>query len=165
MYCPVCSTKFTVAQKFCRACGFGLEKVVQSVGEQFPAKLDEDLIERKNRYERWGVAALSIFGTGVLGFLLFMFGYKLMLSKGIVLAALAVLGLFIVLGSGLLSVILFAKAKEVHEKSSKYRPHQMSENSAGDNLLTERYLEPLPSISESTTDLLVSRRPNDTEKA
>jgi hypothetical protein len=36
MYCPNCGTEAPVAQKFCRSCGFSLEKVPQLLAEQLP---------------------------------------------------------------------------------------------------------------------------------
>jgi hypothetical protein len=58
----------------------GLEKIVQSLIEQVPTRLDETLQERKNRLEQLGMVALSIFGLGVLGLLTYGIGYKLMLT-------------------------------------------------------------------------------------
>jgi hypothetical protein len=161
MYCPNCGTKISLDQKFCRSCGLGLEKIAQSLGEQLPAKLDENLQERKNKLEKLGVTALSIFGIGVLGYFLYMVGYKLMLSQGSILAVLGVLGLLIILGCGILSVILFAKAKEVEEAATKRRllpPKDLPESAATAKLLSENRLEPLPSVTERTTELLFEER-------
>ena len=155
MYCPNCATNIALEQKFCRSCGLGLEKIAQSVVEQLPAKLDETLQARKNRIERMGVAALSIFGLGIFGFFLYMLGYKLMMSQGSLIAALGILLAAIVLGCGLVSVILFAKAKEVDEAVNKRRLEGPSANSATtDKLLSEGYLEPIPTVTERTTELL-----------
>jgi hypothetical protein len=67
MYCPNCSTKISPEQKFCRTSGLGLEKIVQSLGEQLPTQPDETLLARKNKLERLGMNALTIFGLGVFG--------------------------------------------------------------------------------------------------
>ena len=110
MYCPNCGNKNSANQKFCRSCGLGLEKIVQSLSEQLPAKRDETLQERKEKLEKLGVAALSVFGAGVLSFILYGVFYKLMVTQGALLAVLGLLAVFIVLGCGILSAILFAKA-------------------------------------------------------
>jgi hypothetical protein len=94
MYCPICSAKVTSSQRFCRTCGFGLEKTAQSVAEQHPKWLDQNLRVQKNKLERLGVAALRVFGTGLLGFLLYLVGYKLMISQGRILAALGILAFY-----------------------------------------------------------------------
>ena len=170
MYCPNCGTKISLDQKFCRSCGLGLVKIAQSLTEQLPTKLDESLQERKNKLERLGVTALSIFGVGVLGFFLYMVGYKLMLAQGKILAALGLLALIVILGCGLLSVILFAKAKEVEDAAGKGRlqpPKEMPAAEGTGKLLPESYPTPVPSVAEGTTELLFveKKRPvNDGEQ-
>src|SRR5262245_46472078 len=105
MYCPNCGNKNAEGQNFCRSCGLGLEKFAQSLTEQLPTVAVQSLQERKERLERLGVASLSVFGLGVFGFLLYNVFVKLMLSEGLLVAILAVLGTIIFIGSGLTSVI------------------------------------------------------------
>ena len=119
MYCPNCGTTISTELKFCRSCGLGLEKIAQSLVEQIPTKVEESLQERKERIERWGVAALSVFGLGLLGVALYHI-VKMMI-EGRILAGLGYIGLMIVLGCGLLSVILFAKAEELEKTKTKGR--------------------------------------------
>ena len=76
MYCPNCGTQTSSDQKFCRACGLGLEKIAQSLGEQLPARMDQSLLARKERLEKFGVGALSVFALGVLSYLLYPVGQK-----------------------------------------------------------------------------------------
>ena len=71
-----------------------------------------------------GVAALSVFGLGVLSFLLYSIGYKLMMSQGNMIAGLAIIGFVIMIACGLTSVVLFARAKELGEEATKRRPQQ-----------------------------------------
>lgn len=153
MFCPNCATKVSPDQKFCRACGLALDKIVQSLHEQLPTKLDQSLQAQKDKLERLGVAALSIFGLGVLGLLLYGVGYKLMLTQGNVVAGLAILGLIVLIGSGLFSVILFAKANELKESKLR-RADELAESSPTANLLNEAHVEPLPTVTERTTELL-----------
>lgn len=155
MYCPNCGNKNTQGQKFCRSCGLGLEKVEQSLNEQLPTKANKSLQERKERLEHLGVAALGVFGLGILGFTLYSALSKLMLTQGKVLAGLAMLGLVIMMGCGLLSVILFAKANELKEASTKRqsgRAEIPSDNTTG-KLLVD-HAESMFSVTEQTTELL-----------
>ena len=164
MYCPNCGNKNAVDQKFCRSCGLGLEKIVQSLTEQLPTKADESLERRKERFERLGVAALSIFGLGVVSFIAYSVFYKLMISQGKVLAALGILAVIIVLGSGLLSVILFAKANEVKEASTKRKleqPTELQSEATTRELLPEAHPAPMFSVADRTTDLLVAKTKDD----
>ena len=115
MFCPNCGAKTSVEQKFCRACGLGLEKIALSITEQIPTRADDSLPSfpsEKERLERWGMVALSVFGAGVLALLLFFIGYKEMYLHGKILKGLAFLGLMIMGACGLISAILFAKAQE-----------------------------------------------------
>lgn len=143
MYCPNCGNKNADDQNFCRSCGLGLEKIALSLTEQLPTVAVQSLQERKEKLERLGVAGLSVFGLGVFGFLLYSIFSKLLLSQGLLVAVLAVLGAIIFLGSGLASVILFAKAKELKEATAKRQmdPPQQPTFSIADrttNLLSER---------------------------
>lgn len=100
---------------------------------------------------------MSIFGAGALSIFLYTVGYKLMLSQGKIVAALGVLALLVILGCGILSVILFANAKEVEEAKARRRLQpgkEMPEADAPERVLPESHLEPVPSVAERTTELL-----------
>ena len=148
MYCPNCGKTNAEDQNFCRSCGLGLEKIAQSLTEQLPAVAVQSLQERKERLERLGVASLSVFGLGVFGFLLYNIFFKLLLTQGPLVATLAVLGAIIFLGSGLLSVILFAKAKELKEAAGKRQIGSVTTE------LLDSHQQPTFSITDRTTNLL-----------
>lgn len=164
MYCPNCGNQNSVDQKFCRSCGLGLQKVAQTLSEQLPTKLDESLQQKKERFEKLGVAALSIFGVGVAIPVLYGIFYKLMYTQGKVTAGLGLLALIIVLGCGLLSVILFAKANEVKETPAKPAPPDQPQLHAEPD--TRELLEhsapetPVFSVVDRTTELLPQKNRN-----
>ena len=91
MYCPNCGNQNSADQKFCRSCGLGLQKVAQTLSEQLPTKLDVSLQQKKERFEKLGVAALSIFGAGVAIPILYGIFYKMMWTQGKVAAGLGLL--------------------------------------------------------------------------
>lgn len=155
MYCPNCGAKTSSDQNFCRTCGLGLEKIAASLTEQMPTKVDRTLHEQKERYEKMGMAALSVFGLGILIVILYSVGYKLMMTQGNILAGLAIIGFLIMVACGLTSVVLFAKAKEVGEGAAKRPAPTLSTAESTKELLTEGHFEPVPSITDRTTDLLV----------
>jgi hypothetical protein len=151
MYCPNCGNKNSERQNFCRSCGLGLEKIAQSLTEQLPTVAVKSLQERKEHLERLGVASLSIFGLGILGFLLYNIFYKLMPTQGALVATLAVLATIVFIGAGLASVVLFAKANELKEAAGK-RPIKAPGEPTGK--LLESREQPAFSIADRTTNLL-----------
>lgn len=155
MYCPNCGTKTSIDQNFCRACGLGLEKIALSLTEQLPARVDQSLQARKDRLEKMGVAALSVFGLGLLSFLLYSVVYKLMISRGDVLTGLAMIGFVVMIVCGITSVILFARAKELGEQTK--RQPELSKGTTKE-LLSEGHFEPIPTVTERTTELLVAEK-------
>lgn len=158
MYCPNCGTIVSGEQSFCRSCGLGLEKIAQSLIEQRPNEFEESLQQRKERIERWGVAALSVFGLGVASIPLYKI--VMMMLEGRVLAGLGFLALLVVLGCGLLAVILFAKANEVGAakiKGSAAAPDTLPKTNITARLLAEDQLDSIPSVTERTTELICGR--------
>lgn len=153
MFCPNCGNKNAEDQNFCRSCGLGLEKIAQSLTEQLPTVAVQSLQERKEKLERLGMVSLSVFGLGIFGFLFYSIFSKLLLSQGLLVAVLAVLGAIIFIGSGLASVILFAKAKELNEATGKRQLAPASESVATGKLL-ESHQQPAFSVADRTTNLL-----------
>ena len=159
MYCPNCGNKNSQDQKYCRSCGLGLEKVVQTLTEQLPTRKDLSIEQQKERFERLGVAALGIFGLGILSFVLYGIIYKVMITQGNVLAGLGYLGIVLVLGCGLLSVVLFAKANELKDAKAKReirQPGELAPDGATRELSPERHTPPVFSVTDRTTELLAA---------
>ena len=151
MYCPNCGNKNADDQNFCRACGLSLEKIAQSLSELLPTVAVKSLQERKDKLERLGLTSLSIFGLGIVGFLLYNIFFKLLPTNGPLIATLAVLVAAIFIASGLASVILFAKAKELKETADK-RPIEPPDEPT--SKLLESREQPAFSIADRTTNLL-----------
>ena len=161
MYCPKCGSETSIEQKFCRNCGLGLAKIASELTEQLPFDVDEKALSDKERLERFGVAALSVFGFGLFVLFSYFIVYKMMITQGKFLGGLAFIGLIIMIGSGVLAALLFAKAQEAEESAVKRKLKGAAKKMSATRtkeLLTEGNFEPVPSVTDRTTDLLYAEK-------
>jgi hypothetical protein len=99
-----------------------------------------------------------VFGLGLLSFVLYLVVQKV-IAKGDLLTLLGMLGFLIMVVCGLASVVLFARAKEVGEKSAKRPQQNLSTGSEPTKqLLSEGHFEPVPTVTDRTTELLPANK-------
>lgn len=161
MYCPSCGNSTSTSQKFCRSCGLGLEKIANSFAEQTTTKIDASLEKRRERLERMGLGALGVFGVGLVIPILYSIIYKTMILNGRIWYGIGLLGLLAVMACGVASAILFAQANELKEVGRKRRFEQtedVSEAEATAKLLSTGDIEPIPSVTDRTTEHLKVKR-------
>jgi hypothetical protein len=160
MFCPNCGSKNSTQQKFCRSCGLSLEKSAQSLVEQIPAKIDQSLERRKEKLERFGFIALIGVGIVGVGAFSYMIIFNMMLAQGKILGGLAFMTIII---CGLLAVFFFNYANFLKKNAVKNQlpPEEMPEYETPAKLLNDSYLEPIPSVTERTTELLYVEREKD----
>jgi len=78
-------------------------------------------------------------------------------TQGHIVGALAFLGVMVFVGCGILSLFLSEKAAELEKTSAKRQvqiPKGSAQNGTTGKLLSEGQLEPPPSVTERTTELL-----------
>ncbi len=138
MHCPGCGTEAPVTQRFCRSCGFSLEKVPQLVAEQLSESEDiltsaaaEKLQKRQQKIERWlritGLGFTALVGLSIfIGLIYLMFAGSLPIVPGIVLLLLILSGF----GAGSLA-IYSENLKMMLSGSSSPRSRQLPE---GENI-------------------------------
>lgn len=169
MHCPNCGRSATKQQKFCRACGFGLAKVVQLLeeGDVFPDELSREMAERRRQIERWRHLAFYLFcggaGIGVLTFIGYSVIYCEMIIKGDLWEGACTLFLTLTGLVGLVLMYLRLQAEELkaEAKLSQVKPlprpadypslEALPPAAATSNLLAEGRVESVASITEDTT--------------
>lgn len=152
MFCPNCGEKAPVDQKFCRACGFSLEKVAPLLSDGRSEQNTNELIERHgNRLKR---ISLYVLGGGLAMALALGFPaaiYRLFVD-GNTWQALMLSILFISLSSAslifIIRIMLKQIAGETRHSQSKPRITEVPE--------TDRMLGAvsISSVAEKTTDQL-----------
>ncbi len=153
MFCPNCGKTNSAEQKFCRSCGLSLAKAVQSLAEQLPGiELDKNLQDRQRKIDRWltilAASGISFFVAAILWAII----YKIIILKGEVLGG----SLFLVFILGLIAFALLALYGESLKKASSKRQltNPSTLKSEDTKELAEPHFEPVPSVTERTTELL-----------
>ncbi|MET0650156.1 MAG: hypothetical protein ABW208_26405 [Pyrinomonadaceae bacterium] len=151
MLCPNCGTKTTTEHKFCRACGMNLEPVARALVEHLSpegaaraasARASERRAVRRLTNGLFAGLAVVLFGILLMAFLPGK-GFKLI---GV---AAALVGIVV----ALISVLSPLRSMGDAVKESAPRALDGAAATTG-RLLQEPTVEPLPSVTERTTELL-----------
>ena len=165
MYCPNCGQATSTEQKFCRSCGLSLEKAAQSLVEQLPAvELNTHLRERQRRVER---LLYTLGGSAAVILVVSLFWTiinEIIIGKGHVLGGLIFLAF-------ILGFIVFALLMLYRESLLKASSKRLSaqptlpeaEHTA--RLLSESHIEPISSVTERTTELLVAEKKSEASES
>jgi zinc-ribbon domain len=168
MFCPNCGTKTEAGQKYCRACGLSVEKLAGLISEQLPAGALEgstpeevaQLLRRKRGVERLlvgiGLTGATVFVLAIIWALVF----KIIIEKGEWLQGGIFLG-FILAGVVALALVFYREsvmnslaARGVSDEAAK----KLEGATATSKLLPETSFEPIPTVTEHTTELLAAER-------
>jgi hypothetical protein len=160
MHCPNCGTKTSAEHKFCRACGLELEKFALLLAEQLPAgelgRAEAEglarLAARERRTRFWLTAAGLACIVLVVSAVLYGIIAKLIIEKGEVVGGL--IFLFIIL-LGLVFAGLATYNESLKEKLQRRHEPTLPRGETTGRLLPDgARFEPVPSVTERTTDLL-----------
>lgn len=157
MHCPNCGTNASARQKFCRACGFGLEKVEQLIADQRAAATDQTTEatgglsdDRLGRLEKWAARALFALG-GVFGSLmLWAIIGKVMIEKGKIFEGSFVLIILAVAALAALLAYLDSERKKSASVQSNQQ-HRLPQAEETAKMLSEPSIETAASVTEHTT--------------
>jgi DNA-binding transcriptional MerR regulator len=167
MHCPKCGAEAPLTQKFCRSCGFSLEKIPQLVAQQ-PSEAEllsdevaEKLQQRKQKIEN----LLSVTGIGfsalvalslLTGLIYLMVAGNIPLIPAVIILILLLTGII----AGSLGIYSERLKKTLADRSSP-GPSTLPPSSTPSTLPHESHRGPLISVTERTTSLLEK---NDTVK-
>ena len=157
MFCPNCGANNLTEQKYCRLCGLNLEKSAESLLEQIPSAKSTDLMRREKNIERFGNFALSglgIIGIIGLGVLLWTLINKFLLTGVNPLFAVLIIAFFIFALLSLAFVVFNESLKEKKAKINPALPNELPGSKDTGKLLEEKSFEPVPSVTENSTELL-----------
>lgn len=161
MHCPKCGAEAPLTQKFCRSCGFSLEKIPQLVthqlSEQEQLLTDEvaaKLQQRKQKIEH----LLSITGLGFSGLVaisLLTGLIYLMVAGNIPLVPAFIILILLVSGIIAGSLAMYSESlKKTLSGRSSPGPSTLPQSATTSTLPHEANPGPLISVTERTTSLL-----------
>lgn len=161
MFCPNCGANNSTEQKFCRSCGLNLERTAESLIEQMPSAESAKLLKRERNLEKFGNIAFGGFGVVLLIAILsiiYLIITKVILSGNSVFGGILLIA-FIVFAALTLAYVAFNEdLKERKQKMNPTLKNELSEKQDTAKLLEEKPFEPVPSVTENTTDLLYAER-------
>jgi hypothetical protein len=156
MFCPNCGAENPAEQNFCRSCGLNLNAVTLAISEQFPSEEYARLQRRKKLFERLGTFSLSIAGIIAASFVIFLAAYYKMIFLGPEILFWS--GFAALIGFLLLSIFFFNYPK-LFMKFEMLDPHKRPTSEPEitvptAKLIVDQPIEPIPSVTEDSTDLL-----------
>lgn len=163
MFCPNCGANNSTEQKFCRSCGLNLEQTALSLLEQVPSAESAAILKKERALEKFGNIAFTGLGAaillGVIG-LLYVILTKMVLAGSNPLAGALLMVVIVFAALALVYVFMNESLKERKSKLSPELLKELEDKRTTGNLLREGDFEPVPSVTERTTDLLYSGKKN-----
>lgn len=156
MFCPNCGAYNSTEQKFCRSCGLNLEKSAESLLEQIPSAESAKLLKQQRNLEKFGNIAFGGFGVVLLIAILSIIYWiitTVILTGDSVFGGIMLIA-FIVFAALTLTYVAFNEdLKERKQKMNPMLKNELSEKQDTAKLLEEKPFEPIPSVTENSTEL------------
>ena len=157
MHCPNCGTKASIGQNFCRACGFGLEKVEQLIADQRTGATEQTTVADGRfsdnwlrKMEKWAVRALFAIGSIAVSLILWAIIFKLMIKEGAIFQGSMLL--MLVIGVILLLFLAYLRDERKNSASTQSnQQHPLPQAQETAKMLSEPNAELAVSVTEQTT--------------
>lgn len=155
MFCPNCAAPNADDHSFCRRCGLKLDAISKNVAEQFPSEEYTAIANRIRRFEKIGVASLSVAAIVALSMVIVKaYEYKVILFGPNVLfyIAMAAMVLFALFSVYCFNYKEFINFDKLNPRMQSPEPNEV-EKFTTSKLIDDRHFEPA-SVTEHSTELL-----------
>ena len=152
MYCPRCGKDGSLEQKFCRACGFQLDQVVELLEPQATHVDDQNLVQLKLRR----VGSIVVISTITFALCAICGGIIWAMAAGGLPVVFGILALLLLIG--MTTGFLFLALSQLKAESSTASQTALESKPTTTGLLNQPALNVPPSVTERTTNLLPVER-------
>jgi len=162
MHCPDCGTKASAGQKFCRGCGFSLEKVEQLIVDQKAAVTEQTTLATAGLSDNWfrglgkwarGAIFLLCGSLGGLMLLGLITISKASIEKGKIFQGVMMWMIFAAAALGLVLAYLDS-ARKKSASARLNQQHRLPQAQETAKMLSEPNAEMAASVTEQTTTRL-----------
>ena len=148
MYCPRCGKDGSLEQKFCRACGFQLDQVMELLEPQSDQVVDQKPAQFKLRR----IGSIVVISTVSLALFAVCGGIIWAMVAGGIPVWFGLLGLLVLLG--MTSGFIFLGLAQLKAETSTASQTALESTETSTKLLNQQALNIPPSVTERTTNLL-----------
>jgi zinc-ribbon domain len=157
MHCPNCGKKASVGQRFCRGCGFSLEKVEQLIADQKTGAADQTTgttgrfsDDWLRKFEKWAARALFALCSIAISLILWAIIVNVMIKEGGIFVGSMLL--MLVIGVILASILAYLKGERKNPASIQSdQQHRLPQAQETAKMLSEPNAEMAASVTEQTT--------------
>jgi zinc-ribbon domain len=166
MHCPNCGKKASVGQRFCRGCGFSLEKVEQLIADQKTGAADQTTgttgrfsDDWLRKFEKWAARALFALCSIAISLILWAIIVNVMIKEGGIFVGSMLL--MLVIGVILALILAYLKGERKNPASIQSdQQHRLPQAQETAKILSEPNAEMAVSVTEQTTANLAEKIEN-----